>query len=177
MRDARHPVATFVLSTLLAACALTDGAGDAANGRRVILHTTYVTGGDAPSVQSLIFFEDGAVRLKSVGTPPRWRRLSAKDRRRIVQLTNDAATRAAVAQLPRVFACCDAAEIAVSFENTTNELDSVRNPPSVPLHTLASMPVGVRRLLEERDRIGRSYFGRKYWTVLTRSRRTAAPNA
>lgn len=167
-RQAARPMVTLLLAMLLAACAVVDGADDAANTRRVILHTTYVTGGDGPLVQSLIFFDDGTVRLKSAGARARWRRLSAKDRMRIADLTTDAMTRAAVAELPRSFACCDASEVAVSFDRTTDELDSVRNPPSVPLHSLGSMPAAVRKLLEERDRIGRAYFGRKYWLVLVR---------
>lgn len=169
MHLAKHPMVALILAVLLAACAAANGAHDAANTRRVILHTTYVTGGDAPTVQSLIFFDDGTVRLKSIGNRARWRQLSAKDRFRIADLTADATTRAAVAELPRSFACCDASAVAISFDQMADELDSVRNPPSVPLHSFASMPAAVKRLVEGRDRIGRAYFGRKYWSVLTRT--------
>lgn len=175
MRTAMQRMTILIGATalLLVACTVAGGADDATTtDRRVILHTSYVTGGDAPSVQSMIFFHDGAVRLKSVGGPALWRRLSARDRDRVAQLAADAATRVAIGQLPRTFACCDAAEVAISFEKTTDELDSVRNPPTVPLHTLASMPPPITTLLEERDRIGRAYFGRKYWAVLS-SHRTA----
>jgi hypothetical protein len=170
MRFTPPGLPVLLLLVLSAGCVAVHVADQEAERARVILHTSYVTGGDGPLTQSLIFFEDGLVRLRTIDGRPRWHRLSPTDLAVMMQLTQSDRVRQAVVALPHSFACCDAAEVAISLGKTTSRLDWVQDPPTVELRDLKSAPEPVLRLLAERDRIGTSYFGRAYWTVLPASK-------
>lgn len=166
MTRVRYPRSVPALLLFLFFGCVSSSLERTAENRRVVLHTVFSTGGDAPGAQSLIFFADGSVRLRSAGDKPRWSRLSKADSKELLELIAAPELKAAVNALPHVYACCDARELSVSLgKSADDQLDAVRNPPTVRLRELRQMPLPIRKLLAARDALGQRYFGRRYWIV------------
>lgn len=158
---------SFVLDTLLLPASIPTYVWQrrlesSAGIRTVLVHTLYKSGGEAPVAQSLVFFDDGFVRLQTTGGTPIWRRMTRSDQKMFDSIVQSPQFHAAVAALPRNFACCDAAEVSLSLGRTHANVDTVTNPSSVTIPAVDSAPPSIRQFLKFRDKVGASLFGRKY---------------
>ncbi|HEX2225201.1 MAG TPA: hypothetical protein VHN15_13455 [Thermoanaerobaculia bacterium] len=135
--------------------------------REIALHLSYLSGGDAPLGQTLVFFADGTVRFRTPGRKASWAKLSLVDQREFNAVVQSGAFREAVGRLPRDV-CCDLEVLTVSFTKTTEELDAVLDPPTIDLNLFQfrEQEPELRRFLLLLDELGGRYFGRRYLEVL-----------
>lgn len=120
------------------------------------LHLDYRTGGDAPLSLQLTVFRDGQVRLLSPAWRAYWSQLDDVDLRAFLALRDSAELASALEHLREDgarFACCDVEEVGI-FETAASGAAAARAGHAAPRV--------VGDLIRWANRVGESYFGRRY---------------
>jgi hypothetical protein len=91
--------------------------------------------------------------------------LEKSDRATLLQLVTSDSFRQGVTALPRTFGCCDSPDVGIWFEKNSTEPHS----PTAVLDEFERLDESVRTFLVLRDRLGKKYFGRRYWPVADRA--------
>lgn len=126
---------------------------------RILLFVSADSGGPAPIMQSLAFFEDGTVRFQLAHCAA-WRRLPSRDLSSLLTVLGEA--RPDLAALPSGRECCDMASAAFELDKSVESLGTVlpNHVLSRPFETSRSSPIG--QMLVVIDRIASDKFGWRY---------------
>jgi hypothetical protein len=129
---------------------------------RVILYTTFTSGGDAPLVDSLAVFEDGFARYHLVGRSPRWIKIGVSQQREAESLRDELRPIVPIQPMQRV--CCDDPELFVDLEKRPDSMAEIEPKQLIvyPSRSSSSLPLPVQHLIAWRNRLAHSVGGR-YW--------------